>query len=194
MGPLKNWCANNNIKHELASPYNPQGNRLAEAGIKNNKNLLAKCTKTGEDPQKSLYHWRNIPRTDGFSPAQLMFGRKQFTSVPATESHYHPYNPATAQAGRDKAFHSAEKHHNQHKAFLLTLSIGDKVKFQCPNTKLWVVEDTVVEAREDKLLYIVQVGNKQQFRARRMLKLCHKRAFPAKRVNVNKYLLDIKFM
>ena len=128
MGPFKKWCAENNIKHKLASPYNPQGNGLAEAGVKNIKSLLAKCTKTGEDPQKLLYHCKNIPRTDGFSPAQLLFGRKQFTSVPATESHYHQYNPAAAQAGREKAFHNATKHHNEHKAFLPTLSIGAETR------------------------------------------------------------------
>ena len=87
--------------------------------------------------------------------------------------------PRCSASRRDKAFYNAERHHNQHKTFLPTLNIGDKVKLQCPNTKLWVVEGTIVEAREDKLSYIVQVGNKQQIRARRMLKLCHKRALPS---------------
>ena len=66
MGPFKRWCAENDIKHELASSYNPQGNGQAEAGVKYVKYLLAKCTKMGEAPQKSLYYWRNISRTDGF--------------------------------------------------------------------------------------------------------------------------------
>ena len=54
MGPFKKWCANN-IKHELASPYNPQGNGLAEAGVKNIKNLLAKCTKTRTRKEKKMF-------------------------------------------------------------------------------------------------------------------------------------------
>ena len=83
LGQFNKWCAANNVKHELASPYNPQGNGLAEAGVKNVKTLLAKGAKAGEDPQKSLYHWRNVPL-----PAHLLFGKKQFTSVPATKRHF----------------------------------------------------------------------------------------------------------
>ena len=130
------------MKHELASPYNPQGNGLAEAGVKNVKSLLAKCAKTGEDLQKLLYHWRNIPRTDGYSPAQLLFGRKQFTSVPSTQGHYQPYKPAPAQAKRNKAFHTAARYHDEHKALLPPLHIGDMVKLQCPSTSLWVILGT----------------------------------------------------
>ena len=77
------WCAENNISHEVSSPYNPKANGLAESAVKNVKYLILKCKNTGEDPEKSLYVWRNIPRADGFSPAQLLFGRRQFTALPA---------------------------------------------------------------------------------------------------------------
>ena len=55
MGPFKKWCADNNIMQELASPYNPQGNGLAEAGVKNIKNLLAKCAKTRTRKEKKMF-------------------------------------------------------------------------------------------------------------------------------------------
>ena len=29
-----------------------------------------------------LYEWRNVPRSDGYSPAELMFGRAQRMSLP----------------------------------------------------------------------------------------------------------------
>ena len=81
--PLAKWCQMNNITHELSSTYNPKSNCLAEAGVKNIKLLLSKCSVTKEDPQCALYNWRNIPRKDGYSPAQLLTGRKQFTQLPA---------------------------------------------------------------------------------------------------------------
>ena len=37
LGPFKAWCEHNNILHELSSPYNPRGNGLAEAAVKNVK-------------------------------------------------------------------------------------------------------------------------------------------------------------
>ena len=83
LGPFNRWCSENSI-----NPYNPRENGLAEAAVKNVKTLLAKCAETKNDAQKALYHWRNIPRSDGFSPAQLLFGRKQFTALPAEDSHY----------------------------------------------------------------------------------------------------------
>ena len=65
LGPFWKWCQTNNITHELSSPYNPKSNGLAEAGVKNVKLLLGKCSVTKEDPQRALYNWRNIPRKDG---------------------------------------------------------------------------------------------------------------------------------
>ena len=83
LGPFRQWCQKNHIVHELAAPYNPKSNGLAEAAVKNVKLLLSKCSVTKEDPQRALYYWRNVPRKDGYSPAQLFLGRKQFTKLPA---------------------------------------------------------------------------------------------------------------
>ena len=68
MGPFKKWCANNNIKNKLASPYNPQGNGLAEAGVKNIKNLLAKCTKTGRPTKITVIGGTSQERTGSARP------------------------------------------------------------------------------------------------------------------------------
>ena len=54
-GPFKQWCKENNIKHEVSSPYNPKSNGLAEAAVKNVKNIIAKCYNTKEDVGKFLY-------------------------------------------------------------------------------------------------------------------------------------------
>ena len=84
LGPFRKWCQENNITHELSSPYNPKSNGLAEAGVKNVKLLLSKCSITKEDPQRALYSWRNIPRKDGYSPAQLLTqsqGRKSHFQI-----------------------------------------------------------------------------------------------------------------
>ena len=118
LGPFRQWYQKNNITHELSSPYNPKSKELAEAAVKNIKLLLSKCSITKEDPQRALYYWRNIPRTDGYSPAQLLMGRKQFTQLPAAPAHYAFYDPATAQANKDKAFQAAQRSHDQHTSFL----------------------------------------------------------------------------
>ena len=71
---------------QLSAPYNPKSNSLTEAGVKSVKNILRKCYETGSNPDTVLYEWRNGPRSDGYSPAQLLFGR--FASAPSSESSY----------------------------------------------------------------------------------------------------------
>ena len=74
-GPFSSFCNKNNISHELAAPYNPKSNGLAEAGVKSVKCILRKSLHFNADPHSMLYEWRNVPRPDGYSPAQLLFGR-----------------------------------------------------------------------------------------------------------------------
>ena len=47
------------------------------------KNILRKCFSSGADANFMVYEWRNVPRTDGYSPSQLMFGRNQRTCLPS---------------------------------------------------------------------------------------------------------------
>ena len=84
LAPFCLWCTNNNIVHELSSPNNPRGNGLAEAAIKNVKAILHKCASYHESPGNALYAWCNVPLQDGYSPAQLLFGRNQFKGLPAS--------------------------------------------------------------------------------------------------------------
>ena len=97
LGPFRESCKNNNILHEVSSPYNPKGNGLAEAAVKNVKNILAKCASTGQSPGKSLYAWRNVPRQDGYSPAQLLFGRRQLTGLPMLPCQFNLYDVKSAK-------------------------------------------------------------------------------------------------
>ena len=73
-GYFKEWCTTHNIKHEVSSPYNPKSNGLAEAAVKSIKYLLSKCISSGQDCNQAVYEWRNVPRSHGYSPAQLLSG------------------------------------------------------------------------------------------------------------------------
>ena len=77
---LDAFCIRNNITHELSSACNPQSNGLAEAAVKNVKQLLEKCSLEGECFESALYSWRNVPRGEGGSPVELLFGCLLYTS------------------------------------------------------------------------------------------------------------------
>ena len=89
-GDFTSFCAKHGIWHELSAPYNPKSNGLAEAGVKSVKNILKKCVSSGADSDYMLYEWRNVPRADGYSPSQLMFGRNQRTCLPSLPSQNPP--------------------------------------------------------------------------------------------------------
>ena len=115
LGPFKAWCQDNNIIHELSSPYNPRGNGLAEAAVKNVKHLLQKCSISRESANKALYSWRNVPRSDGYSPAQLLFGRRQLTNLPMLQKQYEQCDFSSAKEAKDSNFLKSAEQYNADK-------------------------------------------------------------------------------
>ena len=86
---------------------------MAESAVKNIKLVLSKCAETGQDPHRALYEWRNLPRSNGFSPAQLLFGRRQYTYVPSMPAHFAFYDVQEAAAARDKTHAVETIYHGQ---------------------------------------------------------------------------------
>ena len=87
-GPFQDWCQTMGITHELASPYNPESNGLAEAAVKNVKHLLLKCIEEEENFEEALATWRSTPKADGPSPAALF--RHREIRLPAQDLPSHP--------------------------------------------------------------------------------------------------------
>ena len=164
------FCDANSISHNLSSPYNPKSNGLAESGVKIVKYLMQKCLSSGEDLPRALYEWRNCPRSDGFSPAQLFFGRRQVTSLPILEKQYHPIDLRAAAAVKDSCHNKSKQLHDQHKKFLPGLFPGQPVFVQDSTTGKWSKTGFVVKARPDQLSYLVNVDGREMLRARSMLR------------------------
>ena len=129
------YCKDNNIKHELASPYNPESNGLAEAAVKNLKAIIIRCNEKGEDTKLAIAAWRNMARTDGQSPSQLFFGRRQKQQLPMISAHSRRGNRDLS--GRDKTAAAAEKHRNAHTHDLGELQPGTKARMQHHITNRW---------------------------------------------------------
>ena len=61
-----------------SSPRCPQGNGFAERAVRTVKNLLEK----GDDPYIALMAYRSTPLENGYSPSELLMGRKLRTTIP----------------------------------------------------------------------------------------------------------------
>ena len=125
-----NFCASKNITHELTSPYNPQSNGLAENAVKQAKHLLIKSLDNNENFQEALSFYRNVPNQSGYSPAQLLFGRRQKLLIPTLSEHHDPINMKMATANRDLLRERAKNNYNKHARSQTPLSTGDKVLVQ----------------------------------------------------------------
>lgn len=81
----RSWC----FEHKTSSPYNPQGNGLAEKTVQTVKRMLEKARIDGKDPYISLLKYRNTP-TDVESPAKLLMSRQLRSILPITKNQLKP--------------------------------------------------------------------------------------------------------
>ena len=159
-------CQDHGITHELSSPYNPQSNGLAESAVKQVKYLLIKSEGDMDKCLVTLSEWRNIPRANGSSPAQLFLGRRQRGLLPTLPDALHPIK-SNARPAHEKA----KKYYNQHTKGLSLLKPGQKVVLQNPFSKRWDTSGTILSARKNGHSYVVSLENgKETIRNRRFLK------------------------
>ena len=138
------------------------------------KRLLEKTHSTGEDFQYALAHYRNVPRADGFSPAQLMFGRRQKGGLPIMEEQLKidPNNFMKGREAREKTEKGAVLAHNKRARSLPELNVQDKVLIQNPNSGRWDCKGVINAIRESGRSFIVQDSYGKEFlRNRKMLRL-----------------------
>ncbi|UYV75047.1 K02A2.6-like [Cordylochernes scorpioides] len=143
----KEWS----FKHITSSPKFPQSNGFIEAIIKNIKQSFKK----EEDCYLTLQAYRTMPLESGYSPAELLMGRRLRTSVPAIESSLMPRyldSEALQQREKRRVINQKllyDKRHDVHS--LPPLQQGDSV---------WIrdqrVEGTVLHKSEEPRSYWVQ--------------------------------------
>ncbi|CAB3981206.1 Transposon Ty3-G Gag-Pol poly [Paramuricea clavata] len=77
------------FKHQTSSPRYPQANGKIERAVKTVKSLLKKS----KDQYIALMSYRDTPLENGYSPAELLFGRKIQTTLPVVSQHLVPTWP-----------------------------------------------------------------------------------------------------
>lgn len=75
---MKAFATDYCFEHVTSSPKHPQGNAEAKRAIQTVKYLLKK----GKDPYQALLAYRATPLSNGYSPAELLMGRRLRTTLP----------------------------------------------------------------------------------------------------------------
>ena len=161
------FCETKCIQHELSPAYHPQANGLAEAAVKNAKYLLIKCEANKQDYQYALYQWRNMPRQDGYSPAEMLFGRRQTMNIPTLPVHHlRPVNPTA----RDNKHKENVNRYNLRSRNAKVIEEEEVVWLQNPKTRRWDSKATVNEKLSDNRFRIKLPNGKESLRSRCHLK------------------------
>ena len=167
------FCEKYGITHILSSAYHPQSNGAAEAAVKNVKYLLKKHGKYDEIFKIRLSEWRNSPRVDGYSPAQMFFGRHLRGHLPIHPSKIHrDLDRKHAAQLRKNVIHGHKQHYDKRTKPLPQLTIGDKVRVQDPKSGQWLHQGAIVTVRENGRSYEIEINGKRYLRNRRYLRKC----------------------
>ncbi|CAB4025773.1 Transposon Ty3-G Gag-Pol poly, partial [Paramuricea clavata] len=103
------------FKHSTSSPRYPQANGEVERAVKTVKNILKK----EQDPTKALLAYRSTPLASGYSPAEVLMGRKIKSTIPITLPHLTPQLPNQKLfIEKEEVYRSKQKKNfdNRHKA------------------------------------------------------------------------------
>ena len=120
----------------------------------------------------SLLEWRNTPRADGFSPAQLFFGRRQRTLLPTLPGALDGIDLQSARDCRRSTTITAKANKDLHSVTQTPLNIGDRVRVQNPISGLWDECGHIKEICDHGRSYIVILEDDREYRRnRRFLKL-----------------------
>jgi len=174
---FKKFMATYGINHQLSTPYYPKGNSHAESAVKAMKHLLMKTNVNGnintDEFQQGLIEWRNTPRYNGPSPAEIVFGQPMRTLTPAHKSTF------------DKRWHDvtddidnkilerkliSEKYYNHKTRKLLPLKIGDHIIVQNTIDKKWKTTGIIVAIGKYRDYMIKTPSGQLYWRNRKYLK------------------------
>lgn len=147
---FKKFALEYDFRHITSSPYFAQSNGCVEAAVKIAKNLLKK----NDDIHLALLSYRTTPLECGFSPCELMFGRKVRNLVPMLPSELNKIVDTHSLLERESRAKdkSANQFNARHRSRnLSTLSVGDYV---------WVTDlrvyAKVIEILEEPRSYLIE--------------------------------------
>lgn len=129
---FKSFLYNWDIEHIVTSPYHSRSNGQVESSVKIVKNILRKCLESNTDPYIALLQYRNTPKANLPSPAQLLMSRNLRMNIPVLNKKLKPKLVKFSEYKElfEKNRSKSEQYYNRNKKPLSILQSGDYVYFK----------------------------------------------------------------
>ena len=152
---LRQW----GVRWGNSTPHNLQSNGHTEAAVAAMKDLVTKISAHGDITSdtfaRGMLEFRNTPRENGKSPAEMVFGHPLRSIIPAHRTAYAAHwQSAMEGRNRQTAIDAEVKfRYDEHARPLAPLSLGAHVRVRDPTSKLW-----------DKVGVVVSIGRYRSYR------------------------------
>ena len=172
---LKRW----GVTQVQSSPHYPQSNGHAESAVKAMKKIISSTTENGnidkEEFDMGLLEYRNTPRKEGLSPAQILYGHPLRSIVPMHHRSFDPkWHKSRADFDRKVAENTAkvQESYDQHAKSLGKLPIGTTVWIQNWKSMKWDLTGEVIGIGNFRKYHVKTPSGKTLWRNRRFLRPC----------------------
>lgn len=155
------------FRHCTSSPHHPQGNGHAERAVQTAKKILKQA-----DPVMALMIYRSTPcSSTGYSPAELLMGRKIRTTLPTLEKNLQPKWPSRAAVKEKDEQEKAKQayyYNRRHGARPLpVLQPGDAVRSKLDHEKSWSMPAVITSESITPRSFIIQTQQGAELRRNR---------------------------
>ncbi|XP_053383774.1 uncharacterized protein K02A2.6-like [Mercenaria mercenaria] len=164
------------FSHQTSSPLHPASNGLAEKTVSIVKRLFQKAKESKKDPYIAILGYRNTPLDCGYSPCQLLMGRRTRSILPITNKQLEPktINPEEVRDKIQKAKKKQKGYYDRQTKPLPPLLINEYVRVQMG--KIW--KPAKVIEKHDDHSYSVQTQDGAIYRRNRRVLNKTKERFP----------------
>ncbi|UYV71623.1 hypothetical protein LAZ67_8003894, partial [Cordylochernes scorpioides] len=136
---MTDFCTKWGIRQIFSSPHLHRSNGLAERNIQTIKTLLNKCKDQGSNAYLALLTYRNTPKNDLPSPAQLCLSRSLRCLIPRITPLYGPCktNQRHIENAKKRRQNSMKRYYDRSSKIYPKVSVGEEAWCQLSPKQAW---------------------------------------------------------
>ncbi|UYV73865.1 hypothetical protein LAZ67_11001191 [Cordylochernes scorpioides] len=160
------------LKQLFSSLHLHRSNGLAERNIQTIKNQLIKCRDEGSDPYLAILAYRNTPKNDLPSPAQLCLSRSLRCQIPRITPLYRPYqtNWRSIKNAKRKRQSSIKEQYDRNSKSYPKVNVGEDAWCQIHPRETWTPVKISAQADSPQSFEVVTPSGSRLIRNQKFIR------------------------